>query len=81
MRLDCEGAGQVTARAGADEVHLSGLGGEPEVLLRDAGGTAAQQSVFSNPRWRAEFGLGDDARGAVLHQLQPVQRTLNCRRR
>ncbi|MEO5670084.1 MAG: hypothetical protein ABIR26_05255, partial [Ramlibacter sp.] len=29
-----------------------------ETLLRDAGGLTPQQTVFSNTRMRAEFGLG-----------------------
>jgi hypothetical protein len=44
-----------------------------EVLLRDAGGVTPQQSVYSNPRLRAEFGLGAGARGATLHYLSSQQ--------
>ncbi len=39
----------------------------PEVLLRDAGGVTPQQTVFSNARLRAEFGLGANASEALLH--------------
>ena len=38
-----------------------------EVLLRDAGGLTPQQTVFSNARLRAEFGLGANASEALLH--------------
>ncbi|HXE48453.1 MAG TPA: hypothetical protein VN663_08790 [Ramlibacter sp.] len=38
-----------------------------DVLLRDAGGTTPQQTVYSNARMRAEFGLGASGREAILH--------------
>ena len=44
-----------------------------DVLFRDAGGTTPQQSVFSNPKVKAEFGLGDSGREAVLrYPLLPL---------
>lgn len=39
------------------------------VMLRDAGGQGTQ-TAFSNPRMRAEFGLGANGREAVLQYLQ-----------
>jgi hypothetical protein len=43
-----------------------------DVLLRDAGGQGAQ-TVYSNARLRAEFGLGEGGRQAALHYLgQPL---------
>lgn len=42
-----------------------------ELLLRDAGGVTPQQTVYSNSRLRAEFGLGPAGRAAVLHYLSP----------
>ncbi|MDB5929892.1 MAG: hypothetical protein JWR60_1599 [Polaromonas sp.] len=43
-----------------------------DVLLRDAGGQGTQ-TVYSNARLRAEFGLGADGRQAALHYLgQPL---------
>jgi hypothetical protein len=42
-----------------------------EVLLRDAGGLTPQQTVFSNDRLRAEFGLGPTGRDAILRYLSP----------
>ena len=44
---------------------LKGARGD-DVLLRDAGGQG-EQTVYSNPRMRAEFGLGASGREAVLH--------------
>ena len=46
-----------------------------DVLLRDAGGTTPQQTVFSNTRMRAEFGLGADGSEAVLHYASPALQT------
>ena len=44
-----------------------------DTLLRDAGGLTPQQSVYSNARLRAEFGLGAGNREAVLHYLAPAK--------
>ncbi|HXD40350.1 MAG TPA: hypothetical protein VN649_07290 [Ramlibacter sp.] len=44
-----------------------------DVLLRDAGGTTPQQTVYSNARMRAEFGLGTGGREAILrYPLAPL---------
>jgi hypothetical protein len=44
-----------------------------DVLLRDAGGTTPQQTVYSNARVRAEFGLGTSGREAILrYPLAPL---------
>ena len=44
-----------------------------EVLYRTAGGLTPSQTVYSNPRMRAEFGLGATGREAILrYLLQPV---------
>ena len=50
-----------------------------EVLLRDAGGVTPQQSVYSNGKWRAEFGLGASAREAVVRFLASPQ-VVKCMR-
>lgn len=42
-----------------------------DVLLRDAGGATPQQTVYSNPRMRAEFGLGASGREAMLRYATP----------
>ena len=55
-----------------DSVLLEGPGGR-DVLQRDAGGEGSQQTVYSNPRMRAEFGLGASGREAVLrYPLLPL---------
>ncbi len=44
-----------------------------DVLFRDAGGVTPQQTVFSNTRVKAEFGLGESGREAVLrYPLLPL---------
>ncbi len=40
-----------------------------DVLLRDAGGATPQQTVYSNSRVRAEFGLGAGGREAILRYV------------
>jgi hypothetical protein len=75
------GAGlALSVRAAQDTVEVDGLPQGPELLLRDAGGVTPQQTVFSNPRLRVEFGLGPDGREATLHRLQPPAPDLQCRR-
>ena len=62
---------QFTASFVNDTAVLKGARGD-DVLLRDAGGQGAQ-TVYSNPRMRAEFGLGVSGREAVLqYLLQPL---------
>jgi hypothetical protein len=44
-----------------------------DVLYRDAGGITPQQTVYSNPRARAEFGLGASGSEAILrYPLLPL---------
>jgi hypothetical protein len=44
-----------------------------EMLYRDAGGLTPSQTVFGNPRMRAEFGLGSTGKEAILrYLLQPL---------
>ena len=44
-----------------------------EVLYREMGGAGPTQTVYSNPRMRAEFGVSTNANQAVLrYLLQPV---------
>lgn len=59
---------QFTVRFVNNTAVLKGARGD-DVLLRDAGGQGTQ-TVYSNPRMRAEFGLGDGGREAVLQYLQ-----------
>jgi len=50
----------------------AGLRGR-DVLYRDAGGATPQQSVYSSPRMRAEFGLGASGREAIVrYPLLPL---------
>ncbi len=58
-----------TAKFIDGSAELKGARGD-DVLLRDAGGQGTQ-TVYSNPRIRAEFGLGANGREAVLQYLQP----------
>lgn len=64
----CEQDLQFTVKFVNDTAVLKGARGD-DVLLRDAGGEGAQ-TVYSNPRMRAEFGLGASGREAVLQYLQ-----------
>lgn len=48
-----------------------------EVLFRDAGGQGPQQSVYSNAKMRAEFGLGASGREALL-KYPPLPLTARC---
>ena len=56
----CSQGLQFTVRFVNDTAVLKGARGD-DVLLRDAGGQGAQ-TVYSNPRMRAEFGLGANGR-------------------
>ena len=62
----CDQASEFRVRFVDDSALIDGQRG-PEVLLRDAGGVTPQQTVFSNARVRAEFGLGANASEALLH--------------
>lgn len=64
----CEQNLKFSVRFVNDTAVLKGARGD-DVLLRDAGGQGAQ-TVYSNPRLRAEFGLGNGGREAVLQYLQ-----------
>ncbi len=66
-RYQCEHGIEFTARFVDDSAVLDGTRGK-DILYRDAGGQGAQ-TVYSNPRLRAEFGLGASGREAVLHYL------------
>jgi len=77
---DCDNGLTVHARFREDTLTLSGLPQGEETLLRDAGGVTPEQTVWSNDRLRAEFGLPPDTEGAAVHLLQPQLSTLHCRR-
>lgn len=79
-RYACDNGLTIRARFTGDSVTLAGLPQGDEVLLRDAGGVTPEQTVWSNERMRAEFGLPPDSEGAALHLLQPESATVSCRR-
>ena len=64
----CEQGLKFTVRFVNNTAVLKGARGD-DVLLRDAGGQGTQ-TVYSNPRLRAEFGAGAGGREAVLQYLQ-----------
>jgi hypothetical protein len=76
-RFRCDQGTEVSVRFSDDTAVIDSPAGSAEVLLRDAGGLTPQQTVYSNTRLRAEFGLGPAGRGARLHYL-PEQRLVHC---
>ncbi len=68
----CEYGITFTARFIDDTAILDGARGR-DVLYRDAGGTTPQQAFYSNPRMKAEFGLGPTGREAIVrYPLLPL---------
>ncbi len=68
----CEHGIEFSVKFVDDSAVLNGSRGY-DVLYRDAGGQGDKQTVFSNPRMRAEFGLGTSGREAVLrYPLLPL---------
>ncbi|MES1977666.1 MAG: hypothetical protein V4451_06490 [Pseudomonadota bacterium] len=63
----CEAGVDFRARFIDNSVALDGSRGH-DVLYRDAGGTG-EQAFYSNPRMKAEFGLGPTGREAILRYL------------
>ena len=74
----CDQGIEFSVRFADDTAVLDAGGRGNDVLLRDAGGATPQQTVYSNPRMRAEFGLGTSGREALLHYAQPPV-TAHCR--
>jgi hypothetical protein len=71
-RYRCENDIAFTVRFAEDSAAINSNRGS-EVLYRDAGGLTPSQTVYSNPRMRAEFGLGTTGREAILrYLLQPL---------
>jgi hypothetical protein len=71
-RYRCEHGLEFTVRFIDDSALVDGSRGH-DLLYRDAGGQGEQQSVYSNERVRAEFGLGASGREAVLrYPLLPL---------
>lgn len=71
----CEGGLEFDARFGEGSVELRFASREPELLLRDAGGTTPQQTVYSSTRAKVEF----DGRDAKLNFVAPPVEA-RCRR-
>ena len=68
----CDGGIEFTARFVDDSVLIDSTRGY-EVLYLDAGGTTPQQRFYSNPKMKAEFGLGVGGREAILrYPLLPL---------
>ena len=68
----CEHAIEFRARFVDNTAVLDGSRGY-DVLYRDAGGVGEAQTVYTNPRMRAEFGLGPSGREAILrYPLLPL---------
>ena len=71
-RYRCENDVGFTVRFANDSAVVNSNRGY-EVLYRAARGLSAEQMVYSNPRMRAEFGLGATGQEATLrYLLQPV---------
>jgi hypothetical protein len=67
----CEAGVEFRARFVDNTVVVDGTG-TYDVLYRDAGGTG-NQAFYSNPRMKAEFGLGASGREAILrYPLLPL---------
>ena len=68
----CENAIEFRVRFIDNSAVLDGSRGY-DVLYRDAGGVTPSQTVYSNIRMRAEFGLGSSGREAILrYPLLPL---------
>ena len=62
----CERNIEFNVRFANDEAVLDAMPLGSETLLRDAGGVSPEQTVYTNARMRAEFGLGAGGREAIL---------------
>jgi hypothetical protein len=75
LHYRCDQGLEFDVRFGDDEAQILVSGQEPETLLRDAGGTSPQHSVYSSTRAKVEFGLEPEGRGALLNLLSPPLET------
>lgn len=67
----CDENIEFTVRFGQDTALLDFGTRGSDLLDRDAGGLTPEQTVYSNGRLRAEFGLGASGREAILRYRQP----------
>jgi hypothetical protein len=77
QRYRCDQNFEFSVRFSDDSAVIDAGSRGNDVLLRDAGGVTPQQTVYSNPRLRAEFGLGANGGEAILRYLAP-QLVVNC---
>ena len=66
----CDEGSEFTIRFAEDSATMDAGPRGGEMLLRDAGGVTPQQTVYSNLRMRAEFGLGVSGREAILRYAE-----------
>ena len=71
QRYRCDQGIAFTVRFAQDTAVVDAGQRGSDVLLRDAGGATPQQTVYSNSRMRAEFGLGASGREAMLRYAAP----------
>jgi len=71
QRYRCDAGIAFTVRFADDTAAVDAGPRGSDVLLRDAGGATPQQTVYSNSRMRAEFGLGASGREAMLRYASP----------
>jgi hypothetical protein len=79
VRYHCDNDIEFTVRFVDDTAVLDAGAHGNDVLLRDAGGATPQQTVYSNARMRAEFGLGVSGGEAILRYASPAL-AAHCRR-
>ncbi|HUR90441.1 MAG TPA: hypothetical protein VMZ74_15250 [Ramlibacter sp.] len=68
----CDGGLEFDVRFGDGSAELLFAGRDPETVLRDAGGTAPQQTVYSSTKLKAAFGLDPQERGAKINFVSPA---------
>ena len=71
QRYRCDQGIAFTVRFADDSAMLDAGPRGSDVLLLYAGGATPQQTVYSNTRMRAEFGLGASGREAMLRYAAP----------
>ncbi len=70
-RYRCDHGLAFTVQHGDDSVTIDAGPRGRQTLWRDAGGVTPQQTVYSNERLKAEFGLGPAGQEALLRYAEP----------
>lgn len=70
-RYRCDHDIAFTVQHGDDSVTIDAGPRGRQTLWRDAGGVTPQQTVYSNERLKAEFGLGPAGQEALLRYAEP----------